>query len=157
MTFGSRFWKKGHCIHILWCIFMGLGQNDPWVESRMWPQQPWGQRSSRGQWLFLTLTGVGSNLILQWLHKYVIAKTGETRGSRTALLYFEFEAPNGINLIMFRDNSTAFSAKIRKKIKVRFWVINLLILFLQNRGYSALNRSIPHRDTRKRCIFLKCK
>ena len=27
-----------------------------------------------------------SNLILQWLQKYVIAKAGETRGSRTALL-----------------------------------------------------------------------
>ena len=50
MTFGSRFWKKGHCIHILWCIFMGLGHNDPWVESHMWPQQMWGQRSSRDQW-----------------------------------------------------------------------------------------------------------
>ena len=29
---------------------------------------------------------VFSNLILQWLQKYVIAKAGETRGSRTALL-----------------------------------------------------------------------
>ena len=29
---------------------MGLGHNDPWVESHMWPQQTWGQRSSRGQW-----------------------------------------------------------------------------------------------------------
>ena len=29
---------------------MGLGHNDPWVESHMWPQQMWGQRSSRGQW-----------------------------------------------------------------------------------------------------------
>ena len=24
--------------------------NDPWVELHMWPQQAWGQRSSRGQW-----------------------------------------------------------------------------------------------------------
>ena len=38
-----------HFIHILWCIFMGLGHNDPWVESHMWPQQTWGRRSSRGQ------------------------------------------------------------------------------------------------------------
>ena len=45
----SSFFKKGHCIHILWCIFVGLGHNDPWVESHMWPQQMWGQRSSRGQ------------------------------------------------------------------------------------------------------------
>ena len=32
------------------CIFMGLGHNDPLGESHMWPQQTWGQRSSRGQW-----------------------------------------------------------------------------------------------------------
>ena len=57
--------KKDHCIHMLWCIFMGLGHNEPWVESHMWPQQPWGQRLSRGHDLFLTLTGMGSNLILQ--------------------------------------------------------------------------------------------
>ena len=44
------FCKKGHCIHILWCIFMGLGHNDRWVESHIRPQQMWGQRSSRGQW-----------------------------------------------------------------------------------------------------------
>ena len=54
MTFGSNFSKKvyciHHCIHIHWCIPMGLGHNDPWVESHMWPQQMWGQRSSRGQW-----------------------------------------------------------------------------------------------------------
>ena len=55
-------------------------------------------------------------------------------------LYFEVEAPNGINLIMFRDGSVTFSTKIRKenkKNKVHFLVINLLML--QNRGYSALN------------------
>ena len=34
-------------IHIHWCIPMGLGHNDPWVESHLWPQQMWGQRSSR--------------------------------------------------------------------------------------------------------------
>ena len=43
------FCKKGHCIHILGCIFMGLRHNDPWVESHIRPQQMWGQRSSRGQ------------------------------------------------------------------------------------------------------------
>ena len=41
--------KIDHCIHIHWCIPMGLGHNDPWVESHMWPQQMWGQTSSRGQ------------------------------------------------------------------------------------------------------------
>ena len=33
------FCKIDHCIHIHWCIIMGLGHNDPWVESHMWPQQ----------------------------------------------------------------------------------------------------------------------
>ena len=47
MTFGLSFWKKGYRIHILWCIFTGIRNNDPWVESHMWPQQTWGQRSSR--------------------------------------------------------------------------------------------------------------
>ena len=31
----SSFCQKGHCIHILWCTFMGLAHNDPWVESHM--------------------------------------------------------------------------------------------------------------------------
>ena len=44
------FCKIDHCIHIHWWIVMGLGHNDPWVESHMWPQQTWGQRSYRGQW-----------------------------------------------------------------------------------------------------------
>ena len=43
------FCKIDHCIHSHWCIVMGLGHNDPWVESHMWPQQTRGQRSSRGQ------------------------------------------------------------------------------------------------------------
>ena len=41
--------KIDHCIHIHSCNPMGLGHNDPWVESHMWPQQIWGQRSSQGQ------------------------------------------------------------------------------------------------------------
>ena len=40
-------------------------------------------------------------------------------------LYFEAEAPDRINLIMFRDSSVTFSAKIRKQNKVRFLEINL--------------------------------
>ena len=39
MTFASRFCKIGHCIHILWCIFIGLGHNDPWVESHIRPNR----------------------------------------------------------------------------------------------------------------------
>ena len=49
--------KIDHCIHIQWCIPMGLGHNDPWVESHMWPQQTWGQRSSRGQWPLVQVFG----------------------------------------------------------------------------------------------------
>ena len=90
------FCKIDHCIHIHWCIIMGLGHNDPWVESHMWPQQTWGQRSSRGQWPLVQVFGkkgqcihilwcIFKSNILQWLQKYVIAKAGETRGSRTAL------------------------------------------------------------------------
>ena len=51
------FCKIDHCIHIHWCIVMGLGHNDPWVESHMWPQQTWGQRSSRGQWPLVQVFG----------------------------------------------------------------------------------------------------
>ena len=65
---------------------MGLGYNALWVKSYRWPQQTWGQRSSRGQWpLVQVFADTVSNLILQWLQKYVIAKAGETCGSRTAL------------------------------------------------------------------------
>ena len=89
------FCKIDHCIHIHWCIVMGLGHNDPWVESHMWPQQTWGQRSSRGQWPLVQVFGKGQCIhilrcifksnILQWMQKNVIAKAGEIRGSRTAL------------------------------------------------------------------------
>ena len=51
------FCKIDHCIHIHWCIVMGLGHNDPWVESHMWHQQTWGQRSSRGQWPLVQFFG----------------------------------------------------------------------------------------------------
>ena len=43
------FCKFDYCIHIHYCIPMGLEHNNPGVESHMWPQQTWGQRSSRGQ------------------------------------------------------------------------------------------------------------
>ena len=49
--------KIDHCIHKHWCIPMGLGHNDPFVESHMWPQQTWGQRSSRGQWPLVQVFG----------------------------------------------------------------------------------------------------
>ena len=94
------FCRIDHCIHIHWCIPMGLGHNDPWVQSHMWPQQTWGQRSSGGQWPLVqviekrvtvsTYFDVFSNLILQWLQKYVIAKAGKTCGSRTTLFLKQF-------------------------------------------------------------------
>ena len=57
------FCKIDHCIHIHWCIVMGLGYNDPWVESHMWPQQTWGQRSSRGQWPLVQVFGKNGQCI----------------------------------------------------------------------------------------------
>ena len=45
--------KIDHCIHIHWCIVVGLGHNDPWVESHMWRQQ----RSCRGQWPLVQVFG----------------------------------------------------------------------------------------------------
>ena len=61
------FCKIDHCIHIHWHIFMGLGHNDPWVESHMWPQQTWGQRSSRGQWPLVQVFGKkGQCILILW-------------------------------------------------------------------------------------------
>ena len=94
------FCKIDHCFHIHWCIVMGLGHSDPWVESHTWPQQTWGQRSSRGQWPLVQVFGKkGQCIHILWcifksnitmIAKYVIAKAGETRGSRTALVFFFF-------------------------------------------------------------------
>ena len=36
------FCKIHHCIHINWCIVMGLGHNDPWVESHIEGLEPKG-------------------------------------------------------------------------------------------------------------------
>ena len=84
MTFASSFCKKGHCIHILWCIFMGLGHNDPWVDSHIRPQQMWGQRSSWGQW---PLVQVFAKTVT--VSTYFDVCSGETRGSRTTCLWFK--------------------------------------------------------------------
>ena len=47
-------WTLFRCTHsdVLWCISMGFRHADPWVESHMWPQQQWGQRSPWGHWYF---------------------------------------------------------------------------------------------------------
>ena len=44
------------------------------------------------------------------------------------ILYFQIQAPNGIILIMFRDSSVTFSAKIKRKIKVLFLIFKILML-----------------------------
>ena len=56
-------------------------------------------------------------------------------------LYFELEAPNGINLIMFRDSNVTFFCKKSEKIKVHFSVINLLML--QNKVIALSTGSLP--------------
>ena len=53
-------------IHIHWCIHMGLGDNDPWVESHMWPKQTWGQRSSRGHWFGSSFWKKGHCIHILW-------------------------------------------------------------------------------------------
>ena len=97
------FCKIDHCIHIHWCIVMGLGHNDPWVESYMWPQQTWGQRSSRGQWPLVQVFGkrvsvstyfdVFSNLILQWLQKYMWSRK-QARHVVRELPCWDYRGPN---------------------------------------------------------------
>ena len=43
------FCKIDHCIHIHWCIVIGLGHNDPWVVTHV-TSTDMGQRSSTSQW-----------------------------------------------------------------------------------------------------------
>ena len=47
-----------------------------------------------------------------------IGQQVQTSYGESGLLYFEVDAPNGINLFMFRNSSVTFSANIRKK-KIR--------------------------------------
>ena len=100
--------KKGYCIHILWCIFVGL---DTMILGRVThiTSTDWlgvkGHLGVNDLWFkFLekkvsvpTYFDVFSNLMLQWLQKYVIAKAGETRGSRTT---FGSSFGVGSNLIL---------------------------------------------------------
>ena len=85
------FCKIDHCIHIHWCIVMGLGHNDPWVESHMWPQQTWGQRSSRGQWPLVQVFGKkGQCIHILWCifksNITIIAKVCDRESRRDTLL-----------------------------------------------------------------------
>ena len=62
---------------------MGLGHNDPWVESHIRPQKMWGQRSSRGQWPLFQFFCKNCHCI----HILDVC-SGETRGSRTTCCNF---------------------------------------------------------------------
>ena len=62
----SFFWHQ-------FCSNLEVGTNDHWVLSHIWYLQRLHQRSSRGQKVIL--------------HVLLIAKSGETRGSRTTLFY----------------------------------------------------------------------
>ena len=64
---------------------MGLGHNDPWVESHIRPQQMWGQRSSRGQW---PLVQVFTKTVT--VSTYFDVCSGETRGSRTTCAWSHY-------------------------------------------------------------------
>ena len=57
---------------------MGLGHNDPWVESHIRPQQMWGQMSSRGHWPLVQ--GFAKTVTVS---TYFHVCSGGTRGSRT--------------------------------------------------------------------------
>ena len=97
---------------------MGLGYNDLWVESLTWPQQKWGQRSS---WVIdllvkflknshcihlLWCITMGFGPTLQWMQKDVIAKAGETRGSRTRVgdFFDFFKKIKKIGFIWFKSD-----------------------------------------------------
>ena len=84
-----RFLGNSHCFHILWCINMGVGHNDHWVESHMRHQHWRGQRSSKGQlglsttWLkslrngqYCILMGLGHNDPWVGLHVYHLSGHG---------------------------------------------------------------------------------
>ena len=62
--------------------------------------------------------------INEWFRRscavYAINSPSYNHMEKADFLYFEVEAPNGINLITFRHSSVTFSAKIRKKIRCVF-------------------------------------
>ena len=114
------FCKIDHCINIHWCIPMGLGHNDLWAESHMWPQQMWSQRSSRGQWLMIQ----------------VFWKTGHCRPYSHTLTYF-----HGIWIRWSLDGATHVAlTEVGSKVilgSLTFWGHH----FLWNRGHEFLKVS----------------
>ena len=75
-------------------------------------------------------------------------------------LYFEVEAAKGINLIMFRNSSLTFSAKIRKKKLGAFF--NNKPFMLHSTSYSALNpfpiemhtKHVFSKNANKKCTLI---
>ena len=147
------FCKIDHCIHIHWCIVMGLGHNDPWVESHMWPQQTRGQSSSRGQWPLVQVFGKkGQCIHILWcifksnitmIAKVCDRETGETRGSRTVLSDYVFHfqdcegcyAPNvegGSQWKMLKWSHLKSGSPIGTKLDLWMWYGNLHMFMRSN-------------------------
>ena len=123
--------KIDHCIYIHWCIVMGLGHNDPWVESHMWPHQTWGQRSSRGQWPLVQVFGKkGQCIHILWCifksNITMIAKVCDRESRRD--LWFE----NRLVCLMFLNMNT------------------------QNCWQSHTNRDLPSFSNRSRKRAFNC-
>ena len=98
------FCKIDHCIHIHWCIPMGLGHRDPWVASHMWPQQTWGQSSSRDPWP-----------LVQVFEKKVTVST-----------YFDIFSWNLDKMILRQSHTCDLN---RSGVKGHLRIINLLVKF----------------------------
>ena len=112
------FCKIAHCIHIHWCIVMGLGHNDPWVVTHvtltdmgskvihLGVNDLWFKFLEKRVSIF-TYFDVFSSLILQWLQKYVIAKAGETCGSRATLFTWQIAKENHMNCDIWFEKDLA--------------------------------------------------
>ena len=101
------FCKIDHCIHIHWCIPMGLGHKDSWVASHMWPQQTGGQRSSGGSWP-----------LVQVFDKKVTVST-----------YFDIFSWNLDKMILRQSHTCDLN---RSGIKGHLGVIDRLVKFFKN-------------------------
>ena len=134
---------------------MGLGHNDPWVES---PHR-YGVKGHLGVndlWFkFLekrvsvsTYFDVVSNLILQWLQKYVIAKAGETRGSRTALCHVCSSSSYRVHIHVRHLTGWAKTGRKRKRMS-NTRVHPLSWLLSNNRLEKVPFVSVPHTSSNR--------
>ena len=136
---------------------MGLGYNDPWVESHVWPQQMWRQKSSRGQWplsqvfekkghcihiLWCIFMGLGHNGTLVESHMWPQQTLGQrsTRGQWPLVRFFFFlKSLYPHTLTYFQGNWKQWSLGWvthydlnRSGFKGHLEVIDLLVKFLKN-------------------------